>query len=283
MMRAKLVYLFKPFLLFLLITVLAPSCSIERKVAKQFVNDANRNTVMLLFPDQVFLVNSKKADKQPAFFFDDIQYDSTLIDETIVFAELDNDELLKAFKLSMTSELNNYGFKVFPESEMENFLMQDSNLFMVDVVQIELQEFTTLIEDAINVGEIIYTKDIWLNGLNMAVWIELNAANNKTFSQPRLLFAENNLYDRYDGFFTQRFLTGDIDYRLTIDTITANDAMVFIQYLGRLYAAYTFDFLMNHNIERAIPEVQRSGKYFRYDPYRKMFFNTDTDRFILLD
>lgn len=282
-MKAKHVFLFKPFLLFLLITVLASSCSIERKVAKQFVNDAGNNAVMLLFPDQVFLVNSKKEDEQPAFFFGDIQYDSTLIDETIVFAELDNDELLKAFRLSMSNELNNYGFKVFPESEMENFLMQDSNLYMVNVAQIELQEFTTLVEDAINVGEIIYTKDIWLNGVNMAVWIELNAANNKTFAQPQVLFAENNLYDRYDGFFTQRFLTGDIDYRLTIDTITSRDVMVFVQYLGRLYAAYTFDFLMNHNIERAIPEVQRSGKYFRYDPYRKMFFNTDTDRFILLD
>lgn len=282
-MKAQLVFLFKPFLLFLLITVLVSSCSIERKVAKQFVNDAGNNAVMLLFPDQVFLVNSKKEDEQPAFFFGDIQYDSTLIDETIVFAELDNDELIKTFRLSMTNELNNYGFKVFPESEMENFLEQDSNLYMVNVAQIELQEFTTLVEDAINVGEIIYTKDIWLNGLNMAVWIELNAANNKTFAQPQVLFAENNLYDRYDGFFTQRFLTGDIDYRLTIDTITSRDAMVFVQYLGRLYAAYTFDFLMNHNIERAIPEVQRSGKYFRYDPYRKMFFNTDTDRFILLD
>lgn len=237
---------------------------------------------MLLFPDQIFLVNSKSEAEIAPFFFSDAESDSTLLSETLVFPLTSNEELLNIFKLSMKNELQNYGLLVFTEDQMENFLQQDSNMFMLNVAQIELQEFTTMIEDAINVGEAIYTKDIWLNGLNMAVWVELNPTNEQP-SQPIVLFAENNLYDRYNGFFTQRFLTGEIDYRLTIDTITLQDARNFVQYLGRLYAAYTFDFLLNRKIERKIPEVHRSGKYLRYDPYRQMYFSTETDRFIILE
>lgn len=125
----------------------------------------------------------------------------------------------------------------------------------------------------------MYTKQIYLTGFNLGAWFELSPINQTNAQHFPVLFATNDITDRWNGYFTQRFLTGEIQYKLTIDSLNVADIQRFAAYLGRLYAAYTFDYLMNVRINQQLPEEERGIHYYRYDPYEKRVFKTLSDRF----
>lgn len=274
----------KPYLLIsIAIFLFFSSCTVERKMANQFVKHSDKLALMVLFPKEVLAVNEKAGDKPLTFFFDDAKSDTTLLRNTIILKDLDDEKIIAPFRQAFVAELKNYGLKVFEEEKMDDFLLIEADAFMMNLAQMEIQEYETVYQDAIVVGEQPYTKDIWLNGINIAAWFELNEFNNSLQERPKVLFASHDQLDNYDGYFIQKFFTGEIEYRLTVDTISMSSFANFSNYLGRLYAAYTFDYLMNNYIRRNTTEEQRTNRYFRFDPYRKMFFFTEDDKFTELE
>lgn len=272
----------------ILIVTLLPlifgACSAERKLANRFVKHSDQISVLVLAPKEVFLVNEKNPDKSGSFSMKLAEADTSLIANTLILRELKENEVIQLFTESFTKELGNYRIQVYDEKRLDDFLQLQQKAFMLNVAQLELQEYITLFTDEITVGERNYKADVYLNGFNMGVWFELNALDDTRRENSSVLFATHDLTDRFNGYFVQRFFTGEIDYKLTQDTITTQQARNFIAYLGRLYAAYTFDYMMNVYIQKnhSAPEGS-TKKYFRYDPYRKMLFPSETDRFTVLE
>lgn len=275
---------FRPFfLLSMMIIVLFSSCTVERKLANHFVKHTDKVAMMVLFPKEVFAVNEKAGKYPVSFFFEEAKQDTSLFRNTLILKELSDEKIINPFRSAYLNELKNYGFKVFEEGMMDDFLMVESDAFMMNLAQMEIQEYRTVYQDAIAVGETTYTKDIWLNGINIAAWFELSQFNTEFQVSPKVLFATHDQLDNYVGYFVQKFLSGEIEYRLTIDTMSIENVNSFTSYLGRLYAAYTFDYLMNNYIINNTAEAQRTNRYFRFDPYRRMFFFTEDDKFTELE
>jgi hypothetical protein len=271
-------------LLFSMMSImLFSSCTVERKLANHFVKHTDKVAMMVLFPKEVFAVNEKAGKNPLTFFFEEAKQDTSLFRNSLILKELNDEKIITPFRSAYVNELKNYGFKVFEEDQMDDFHMVESEAFMMNLAQLEIQEYRTVYQDAIVVGETTYTKDIWLNGINIAAWFELNQFNDEFQEKPKVLFATHDQLDNYVGYFVQKFFTGEIEYRLTIDTMTVENVNSFTSYLGRLYAAYTFDYLMNNYILNNTAESQRTNRYFRFDPYRRMFFFTEDDKFTELE
>lgn len=271
-------------LIFILLPVLFGACSTERRLANRFVKQSQEISVVVLFPQEVFAINEKSPDQKGSFSLRLAESDTGLVSNTLILKEIKEKEVIQLFAESFTNELGNYKIQVYKEAQMDDFLQLQQNAFMLNLAQLEVQEYLTVFTDEIGVGERTYTADVYLNVFNLGVWIELNALNDTRRENSSVLFATHDLTDRFNGYFVQRFFTGEIDYKLTQDTITVQQARNFVSYLGRLYAAYTFDYLMNSYVQKnsSVPEgVNR--KYFRYDPYRKMLFPTETDKFTVLE
>ena len=179
--------------------------------------------------------------------------------------------------------MGQYGLKVYSNNEIEQFTLIREPSLLVNVAQMEIQEYYSDYEDKISVGEDIYSKVIYLTSLNLGAWVEIARIDSVHEIKYPVLFASHDLTDRWNGYFTQKLLTGEIQYKLEIDTISTGEVSSFARYLGRLYAAYTFDYLMNDFIQKSIPPASQTQKYYRYDPYKKWIFTTEKDRFILLD
>ncbi len=273
----------KPILLISIIILFFSSCTVERKMANHFVKHSDKLAIMVLFPKEVLAVNEKAGEKPVTFFFEEAKRDTSLVRNTIILKDLDDEKIITPFRQAFIAELKNYGLKVFEEEMMDEFLLIDTDAFMMNLAQMEIQEYMTVNQDAIAVGEQTYTQDIWLNGINVAAWFELNQFNSNLQERPKVLFASHDQLDNYVGYFIQKFFTGEIEYRLTVDTISMNSFTSFSNYLGRLYAAYTFDYLMNNYIKSKTTEDQRTKRYFRFDPYRRMFFFTEDDKFVELE
>jgi hypothetical protein len=196
---------------------------------------------------------------------------------------MSRESVIGTFSNSYVSELKKYGIKVYTEDQTEAFMKHDSLAYILNLAQIELQEYFSPVEDEVRVSETLYTYDFTVNGLNLGLWLEFNKLNDNNIKKPTVLFATHDLLDRYEGYFSMKFMTGKINYNLKVDTLTIERAMNFISYLGRLYAAYTFDYMMNDYVDRKLGPALVQRKYFRWDPFNRRLKATINDRFIILD
>ena len=265
------------------IALLLSACSVERQMGRIYIARADSTSFLVLFPAEVFVVNKKNENFDGSFLFSEAQKDTSLFRNSVLLPFLNDEAILKPFKESFVKELSNYGYRVYDTTQMDQFMAVDHHSRVLNVAQIELQEYLTSYEDAVTVDEQVYTKVIYLNGINIGSWFEISPINEVEKAKIPVLFATHDLTDRWNGYFVQRFLTGEIEYRLEIDSLQPNDVFNFAAYLGRLYAAYTFDYMLNRDIKSKTPLQEQTESYYRYDPYQKRLFVTDQDKFIELE
>ena len=265
------------------IALLLSACSVERQMGRKYIARADSTSFLVLFPAEVFVVNKKNENFDGSFLFSEAQKDTSLFRNSVLLPFLNDEAILKPFKESFVKELSNYGYRVYDTTQMDQFMAVDHHSRVLNVAQIELQEYLTSYEDAVTVDEQVYTKVIYLNGINIGSWFEISPINEVEKAKIPVLFATHDLTDRWNGYFVQRFLTGEIEYRLEIDSLQPNDVFNFAAYLGRLYAAYTFDYMLNRDIKSKTPLQEQTESYYRYDPYQKRLFVTDQDKFIELE
>lgn len=265
------------------LTLLLSACSIERQIGRKYIARADSTSFLVLFPAEVFVVNKKNEYSDGSFLFSEAQKDTSLFRNSELLPFLNDESIIKPFKESFVQELSNYGFRVYDTTQMDQFMAIQYHSRVLNVAQIELQEYFTSYEDAVTVDDQVYTKVIYLNGINIGSWFEISPINEVEKAKIPVLFATHDLTDRWNGYFVQRFLTGEIEYRLEIDSLQPDDVRNFAAYLGRLYAAYTFDYMLNREIKSKTPIQDQTDAFYRYDPYQKRLFVTETDKFIELE
>jgi hypothetical protein len=268
--------------IFLIILILISSCSLERKIARQFNQQAADISILTLRTDFVFKIPEKEikgSNKLPEEMLDSIRMSKTLVLQHLH----DEDEFLSNFFTQYVNELRRYGVKVYQHDEFESFFGVDTNAWVVNLAQLEIEEFDYPFRVTEVFGGTMYTFDYTINGIIFNTWFELSKVNDSDNAKPEILFASNHIYDEFYGNFHQNFFTGEVTYRLKHDTITVEDFLNYTANMGRLYAAYTYDYLLNTHLDKNIDPNKRSQLWYRYDPYRKILFNTDEDKFIPLD
>lgn len=265
------------------IALLLSACSVERQMGRKYIARADSTSFLVLFPAEVFVVNKKNENFDGSFLFSEAQKDTSLFRNSVLLPFLNDEAILTPFKESFVKELSNYGYRVYDTTQMDQFMAVEHHSRVLNVAQIELQEYLTSYEDAVTVDEQVYTKVIYLNGINIGSWFEISPINEVEKAKIPVLFATHDFTDQWNGYFVQRFLTGEIEYRLEIDSLQPNDVLNFAAYLGRLYAAYTFDYMLNRDIKSKTPLQEQTESYYRYDPYQKRLFVTDQDKFIELE
>lgn len=266
-MKPKLLF---PFIICLVI--LFGSCSPERKLAARFVKNEQQAAVLVLLPDAIFKENLKWIVEKDSV--------TDTIQSALVIDKLQDKTVLEAFTSAYTKELSKYGLLAYTDKSIEEFMKIDSSAWMINIAQIEIQEYTTQYTDNQSFFGNDFSSDFALNGINSAFWFEFNPVNGNENQVPEIMFAANDLYDKFEGRFVMDVTTGELVYQLDLDTITNQDFMNQIKFTARLLAGYTFDYLMNKYIRENFPDADQ---YFRYDPFRKRLYETSDDRFVPLN
>jgi len=261
---------------------LIASCSPQRKLAKTYVEQSPDWGILVLFPEQVFKINDRydRNERGLSLLSESDQQDS-LINQTLFLKQLNDSVLLKIFKQEYWDALSKYDVALFAEADFNRFYERDSLSWIANMAQIELQEFITDYEDEDNFFGMRYSHTVTLNGVNLAVWLELNAVNREA-EQNQVYFTDQNIYDYHEGQFFYDFATGGVNYSYNVDTLKVNDLMEFVGFMGRLSAAYTYDQILNNLLQSTTETEADQIIHFRYDPYVKRLFQTDFDRFIEL-
>lgn len=267
-------------IIILFVIYLTAGCSAPRKAARLYTEQAQMVSVMLLTTDTLYRII---PDDEELSHLEELnrKHDSAAAKPEAIIKNVTEERYFQLFSKSFTSELRKYGLQVYTEDQMEEFNLAKGELWMINLAQVELTESPMVFTDEEMVNGSLYNYDISYNQVNIGSWFEFAQVNAPGEKQPEILFASYDVRDGIEGYFTQNIFTGEVGYQLNIDTLDVTRFEMTLVFLGRLYAGYSFDHLMNSYVRQQLPSD--TAKYYRYDPYRKTLFTTGLDKFVPLD
>lgn len=278
----KLHYTLRNILIGIILLFAIASCSPEKKLAQKFASSTNSKNILVLSPDYIYKVNLKTYLLDSLEIKDDDNKDSLLLVHSKYLSKLNDSVFVANYLFGYKKGLSSFGFKIFDEEQIEDFLTIDSNSFQVNIAQIELEETLYTYRNEMMIYDAHYYHDHNLNAVYVNSWFEifdLNAEN----TMPQIYFATDMITDMAEGTFDYDIFSNKVRYMYNLDSLELDVLYDFAYRLGTEYAAYTFDILLNTELNSKLDPSVRSSKYWRFDPIYHYFYPATDDKFIPLD
>ena len=250
------------------------SCSEQQSVARRFVKNNSKTVVALYLPERLEKRNLRN-DSIPDYLVDSsLQTQIAYLEKQVkVIDKIDDDKLLDIIYLTMKSTLKDYGLTV---EYWENETSQpDSTHWVIEIPRIEITEANEKQRFCDWVYGNRYCLDVPVDLVNVAIWF--NIANDTTST---MTFTEQNYFNDTDVVFDVDYERNKVISKTYCDTISIEGFYKFATILGRLYAGYCYDFMMNKYIDNHQVEPIDTLYRFRYDPYERYFYRTNRDYLI---
>lgn len=237
------------------------SCGSEFKLANKFVSQSSDVQMAVYFPEeaQVTLIQDE---------------DGTY---TKVLDSVNQDLFLDIMYAAYADELSHYDINVYiPEDP--DAVQVDSTHWLVILSRVEIQGLFTEYVDQLFDFIDDYTYTFSLNTVNVASWFDVNDGEWHP-----TLFDEYNLTDDFDSYIA-RSRTEGLQYHYNITPLKTEDVYDFAVFLGKRYAAFTYDYMMNRYVEVGMKTKNQAPRFkLRWDPYEKgYYFQLEDEGFIEL-
>ena len=142
----------------LLVLLILPSCTIEKKLGKEFLTEAPKICIEVYTPQSLFKF-SHKGEIIPGF--DSLtgpQQDSALYTSSHFIKYVDDSLFLDRYVNSFIDELRNIGFRVFLDSYADTTLRAMPQAYVVNMSQVQLDEYFQPFEDSESIGDTEFYK-----------------------------------------------------------------------------------------------------------------------------
>lgn len=265
----------------LLLAIVIPlQAQSARKAAKDFTKDIleNHRTILIHMPDFLYKFNLKFNKEKKYAHLSKKQLDALAYDKSEFVKNIKDPLFLHFFSIGYIGELKKFGFQPFI-----NKMPTPSNKpdYYANIVQAELDEQYYPYSDTAYLDQKAYAFKRNLNALDVSFWFKVYAADAGISKKNAVYYAENLLVDNIKGQFSMTD-KGALVYYYKIQKLTISKIYQYASGLGKDYAYFTFDQLMNNYIEKRVPASKIKGRYWHYDPAYKDLFPGDYDRFVLM-
>ena len=240
----------KELLIGIVVAVLLTSCSAELKLAKSFSQQTRGAQVAVYFPEAATV--TLVQDEDGSF--------------TKVLDSLNQDTFLDILYEAYAEGLRSFGLEVYIPKNQNN-IQVDSTHWLVLVSKVDIQgKFTEYVDQVFDYMD-MYEFPFSLNTVNVAAWFDINDGE----WHPTLYY-EHNLTDGFSSKVTRKKNTGT-QYQYDIKPIVNDDLYHYAVYLGKQYAAYTYDNLLNRYVEAGMKKVNDTARYkLGYDPAENTYY-----------
>jgi hypothetical protein len=264
-----------------MLLMVLPSCTIEKKLGRDFLAQAPQFCIQLLPPQNIYKYNHK-GETIPGF--DSLtgpQQDSALYASSQFIRVVDDSTFLDKYVNSFIDQLREIGFRVFVGGDADTILQKEPQAYMINMSQLQLDEYLDPFEDSQQVGDTIFYKTFELNAVDASSWFELNKLN--VYKPVKtVLYSSFTASDAFTGNFIMNNLTMNLKYRYKIDSLKVVDLYELASYSGRRNANYLFDYFMNQYIAYNMPKGMETLGYLHYLPSVKTFIFTDEEKLEVL-
>jgi len=266
----------------LVLAVSLGSCSLERKLAREFVEGRDSVAVMLFMTDYVIKTNLKSWEIAGFEKMTSQQQDSALYFNSTFLKEVDDAFLLSRFENGLQAGLKRYNIKAFTEEQLLDFLDINYKAYKVLIAQVEIEEdiYPYRVEE-IFFDSILYYEDFSLNLINMNLWFEISEMNDPN-AVNHLLYATDDMMDALEGRFQTNLFSGDVKFNYNYFPVKTEDIYTLAAMLGEKYAGYIYDYTLNEYIHWNFPAGERPRSYYTYDLLTRTVAPAKDQRFIFI-
>lgn len=258
------------------------SCSPERRLANHFIKERNPAAILLLSPEFSYKYSFKIPDIENFDSLDKQTQDSLLFYNSKLLQYINDSLLIKSYMNGLSSGLKSLGFNVYTSGTTESFVNRGSDGLIVNIPQLELEEFFDSISENVVLGdEELYNYELYITAVNFNSWFELTQVNQQ--DSVLVLYSSNSLTDRLDGGFRYFPFSGQVKYEYTIDSLEVKDIYPAAASIGDLYARLLHNFLMNDYIQKNMATGYETAKYYTWDPLSGRIRNYKGQKFTRLN
>ena len=233
-----------------IIALVFSSCGSEFGLAKKFVVQSNKTQAAVYFPEAANVSLIQDEDGTYSHVLD----------------SLNQDAFLDIMYLAYADEMGKYGVDVYIPEDADHVPV-DSTHWLVILSNMEIQGlFTDYVDHLFDfIDE--YDYSFSLNTVNVASWFDVNDGEWHP-----TLFDEHNLMDDFDSNVTFSRNQG-AQYQYEIKPIANDDLYDYAVYLGKRYAAFTYNYMMNSYVASGMEAKSQSPRFkLRWDPYEESFY-----------
>ena len=252
------------------------SCSPVRRIAKQFTSSRDSINILLLRPENIFKKNLKFSELD----LPDSIKDYAGLEESLILKNIDDSLAIDKLFSGIKYELRNRKFRIYSEENMNDFLKLDSNAYIFNLVQIEIDEYTTPYTVSQVYDTTNYYKNFELNNASLLIWFEASQLNSNQ-SNSNLLFSADSITDDIEGRFKKAILSNEIKYVYKRKNICVDDLYDKIAGIAETNASYIYDYLLNKFINKKYTG-NKFPKYYHYDKKQKIVYPAKYKRFIFM-
>lgn len=248
----------------LLLVLILTGCQTELKLARTYMAEHPSIEAAVFFPDEALVI---------------VEYNNQYGRQTEVLNGFNQDLFLDVMYGAYAETLGDYGILVYVPDNIDSIPV-DSTHWLVMLSQMEISGRITEYEDYLFSDSDEFSYKHPLNTVNVASWFEVNDGDWRP-----VLFCEHNLTDGFESDVDFSFWENNIDYNYTIDTLKLDDVYNYAVYLGKLYAGYTYDYMMNSYVRTVLRKKGYAYQMMlRYDPYKKQLrYMEEGDGFVEME
>jgi len=257
---------------------LITSCSADRQIAKSFTETPPPFNFLIITPEYIYKYNHKGEDIAGFDSMTQVQQDSALFASSQFIQNLDDSVFLTRYINGFVDELRSYNMNVFLEDGMDSFLLQQPQSYVINIAQLQLDEYYYPIEDEATFWDTTYYKSFNLEAVDFSTWYEVNKMNAEK-PKKTILYSTYSMTDGFEGSFFNEPWSSEVKYRFKVDSLKVSDIYSLAGKLGQRHANYLYDFFLNQYIRFKLPKDQEPLYYYHYDHKHKSLFPVEDDMF----
>lgn len=259
------------------------SCSVERKLAREFIEQKDTIAVLLMLPEYVLKTNNKAWEIPEFENLSEWEQDSALFVNSTFVKEIDDVFLLSRFQNSLQIGLRKYGITAYTEEQLVEFMNLEEPAYKVMLAQVEVEEniFPYRAEEVF-FDTAWYYEDFDLNMVSINTWFEVTKVNDPALGN-NVLYASHYVMDGLEGRFVRNLFSGEVKYHYNLYPVEKENVYTLAARLGEKYAGYLYDYMLNEYIHRNTAETQKPKTYFSFNPVTRTLSPARDDRFIFME
>jgi len=258
------------------------SCTLEYKLAKEFQVDPPDFHLLVKPQAHLFKYNHKGEAIDDFEEMTNSLQDSALYASSFFIQHIDDSIFLEKYVNGFIDELRKLDISVYLGEGAESVLMLQPQSYVVDIVQLQLDEYFYPYEDQEYFYDSLYSKSFNLNAIDFSAWFELEKLKSSR-KQKTVLYSSHMASDDFAGSFMVDPFRQDVTYSYAIDSLAIADIYEIAGYLGKVHASYLYDFFLNQYIAFNLPQGFKPEVYYNYNRFRDIFIPIDEERFDVLD
>lgn len=263
--------------------LLFSSCGIEKKIADGFVKNFPEINLQVFTPEYVYKYNHKGEQIPDLNAMSEKEQDSALMASSLFIQYIDDSIFLDRYVNNFIDELRALKFNVYIDSELDSLLTGRPQSYVVNLAQVQLDEYTYPYEDDEPVDDTVYRMRFSLNAVDGESWFELSKLNSPK-PVKTVLYSSFTANDSFSGnLFINPFSNDVVQYKYKIDSLKVKDVYDMASYMGKKNASYLFDYFLNQYVAYHMPEGVEIRNYYHYNRFRRTLEKTEDDRFEVLD